>query len=88
MCAYHVSPELSILQNFAEGCLNLVKIIISDLQPLKNEEIIEKSTYKNIKPVRSKPDVLYGLGKVHKESNFGLPTSHPIISDIGPPTHK
>ena len=40
---------------------------------LKDEEIIDKATYKNIKPVGSRPDVLYELGKVHKETKNGLP---------------
>ena len=56
---------------------NLEKKITSDLKLLKDEEIIDKATYKNIKPVGSKPGVLYGLGKVHKEINNGLPTTFP-----------
>ena len=46
---------------------NLEKKIASDLKELKDEEIIEKATYKNIKLVGSRPVLLYGLGKVHKE---------------------
>ena len=52
---------------------NLEKGIISDLKLLKDEEIIDKATYKDIKPVGSRPGVLYGLGKVHKETKNGLP---------------
>ena len=67
---------------------NLNKKITSDLQLLKNEEIIDKATYKNIKPVGSRPGVLYGLGKVHKETKNGLPPFHPILSGIATPTYK
>ena len=35
-------------------------------QATQTEEIIDKATYKNIKPVGSRPSILYGLGKVHK----------------------
>ena len=37
---------------------NLEKIITSDLKPLKNEEITDKATYKNIKPLGYRPGVL------------------------------
>ena len=66
---------------------NLEKKITSDLKLLKDEEIIDKATYKNIKPVGSRPGVLYGLGKVHNEINNGLPPFRPILSAIGTPTY-
>ena len=47
---------------------NLWKRISSYLKQVKDEEIIEKMTYKNIKPCGSRPGVLYELGKVHKET--------------------
>ena len=47
-----------------------------------------KATYKNIKPVGSRSDVLYGLGKVHKETKNGLPPFRPILSAISTPTYK
>ena len=67
---------------------NLEKGINSDLKLLKDKEIIEKVTYKNIKPVRSRAGALYGLGKVHKEANNGLPLFRPVLSAIGAPTYK
>ena len=67
---------------------NLEERITSDLKLLKDKEIIDKATYKNIKPVGSKPGVLYGLGKVHKEAKNGLPPFRPILSAIGTPTYK
>ena len=47
---------------------NLEKRITSDLKLLKDEEIIDKATYKNINPVGSRQGVLYELGNVHKET--------------------
>ena len=35
----------------------------------------KKATYKNIKPVGSRPGVFYGLGKVQQETKNGLPLS-------------
>ena len=52
---------------------NLKKRIISDLKLLKDQKIIDNAIYKNIKLVRSRPSVLHGLGKVHKETKNGLP---------------
>ena len=62
---------------------NLEKKITSDLNQLKDEEIIE--------PVGSRPGVETNLGnhlgKVHKETNNGLPPFRPILSAIGTPTY-
>ena len=68
--------------------INLEKIIISELKLLKNKENIDQSTYKSIKPVGSRPGILYGLGKIHKETCNGLQFFHPILSAIGTPTYK
>ena len=60
--------------------VNLEKRITSDLKLLKDKEFIDKSTYKSIKPVDSRPDILYGSGKIHKETRNGLPPSRRILS--------
>ena len=39
--------------------VNLEKRITSELKLLKDKEIIDKSTHKSIKPVGSRPDILY-----------------------------
>ena len=39
---------------------------------MKNEKIIDKAIYKNIKPVESRSGILYGSGK-------GLPTFCPYL---------
>ena len=67
---------------------NLEKRITSDLKLLKNAEIIDEATYKNIKPVGSRPCILYGLGKVQKETKNGLPPFRPIWPAVGTPTYK
>ena len=68
--------------------VNLEKRITSELKLLKDKEIIDKSTYKSIKPVGSRPGILYGLGKIHKETCNGIPPFCPILSAIGTPTYK
>ena len=67
---------------------NLEKRITSELKLLKNKEIIEKSTYKNIKSVGSRPGILYRLGKIHKEFCNGPPPFCPIVSATGTPTFE
>ena len=53
------------------NCLiNLEKRITSELKLLKNKKIIDKLTYKSIKPVGSTPCILYGLLKIHKETEM------------------
>ena len=47
--------------------INLEKKFKSIIKPLFDNDIIDKSTYKFIQPVGSKPGVLYGLAKVHKK---------------------
>ena len=68
--------------------VNLEKRITSELKLLKGKEIIDKSIYKSIKPVGSRPGILYGLGKIHKETRNGIPPFCPILSAIGTPTYK
>ena len=68
--------------------VNLEKRITSELKLLKDEEIIDKSTYKSIKPVGCRPGILYGLGKLHKETRNGIPPFRPIFSAIGTPTYN
>ena len=68
--------------------VNLEKRITSELKLLKDKENIDKSTYKSIKPVGSRPDILYGSGKIHKETRNGLPPFRPILSAIDTPTYE
>ena len=68
--------------------VNLEKRITSELKLLEDKEIIDKSTYKSIKLVGSRPDILYGSGKNHKETRNGLPPFQRILSDIDRPNYK
>ena len=68
--------------------VNLEMRITSELELLKDEEILDKSTNKIIKPVGSRRGILYGLGKFHEETCSGIPTFCPIFSAIGIPTYK
>ena len=55
---------------------------------LKDKEINDRSTYESIKLVGSRPGILSGLGKIHKETRNGIPPFRPIFSAIGTPTYK
>ena len=58
------------------------------LQLLKDKEIINKSTYQSIKPVGSRPGILYGLGEILKETRNGIPPFRLIFAAIVTPTYK
>ena len=77
-----------IINHIINHTINLEKRINSELKSLKNKEIINKSTYKSIKPVGIKPGILYGLAKIHKETRSGLLPFSPIPSAIGTSTYK
>ena len=68
--------------------VNLEKRITSALKLLKDKEIIDKPTCKSIKPIGSRPGILYGSGKIHKETRNGLPPFRPILSAIDTPTYR
>ena len=68
--------------------VNLEKRITWELKLLKNKENIDKYTYKTIKPVGSRPGILYELGKIHKETRNGIRPFRPILSVIGTPNCK
>ena len=68
--------------------VNLEKRIASELNLFKDKEIIDKSTYKSIKLVGSRPGILYESSKIHKETRNGLPLFRPLLSAIDTPTYK
>ena len=53
--------------------------VIRFLQKLKKDKIIDDPLYQQLYPSGSRPGVLYGLPKIHKE---GVPI-RPILSSIG-----
>ena len=52
--------------------VNLEKRFTSELKLLKGNKIIDKFFNKSIKSVGSRPDILYGSGKIPKETRNGL----------------
>ena len=83
-----LDTALTSYQNFSRDRKPPEKRITSELKLLKDKEIIDKSIYKSIKPVGSRPGILYGLGKIHKETRNGIPPFRPILSAIGTPTYN
>ena len=68
--------------------VNFEKRITSQLKLWKGKATIDKSTYKSIKPVGSRPVILYGLGKIHKKTGIGIPPSRPIFSATDTSSYK
>ena len=58
------------------------------LSKLENKGKLEKSMVEMLKPIGSKPGVLYGLPKIHKDLVNGAPKFRPILSSIGTATYK
>ena len=62
--------------------INLEKRITSELKLLTSKGIIDKSSYKSVKPVGSRPGILYGSCKIHKKIWNGLAPFYPILLAI------
>ena len=54
-------------------------------QKIRNET--SEKNYGNLYPSRSKPGILYWLGKIRKPMEEGIPIFRPIMSAIGTPTY-
>ena len=59
-----------------------------ELQNLLNSKAIDEETYNKLCPSGSRPGVMYGLAKVHKQLVNGFPKLRPILSAINTPTYK
>ena len=68
--------------------IHLEKIIFSELRLLKHMAITDKSTYKSLKPLGSRPELSYGLGKIQVESHTRVPPFCSIPSTVGTPSYK
>ena len=62
--------------------------IIDLLKSLKNQNEISEKNYDNLYLSGSKPGIIYGLDKIHKVLEDGIPTFRSILSAIGTPTYK
>ena len=76
-----IGKQINYLTNFEKN-------ITSDLKLLNKGEIVDKITYKNIKPVWAKLGILYGLGSVIKETKKGLKTFSPVLPATDSLTYK
>ena len=59
-----------------------------ELQKLLNSKAINEDTYNKLCPSGSRPGVMYGLAKVHKQLVNGFPKLRPILSAINTPTYR
>ena len=75
-----------------KGLLNFTvnheKRINEYLKSLKSSGALSVEHHKKIKAVGSRPGVLYGLCKVHKNIVDRCPPFRPILSAIGTPSYK
>ena len=58
------------------------------LKSLEDQGEISEKEKKDLYPSGSQPGVLYGLAKIHKALEDGIPSFRPILSTVGTPTHK
>ena len=68
--------------------VNHEKQINEYLKSLKSSGALSVEQHKKIKAVGSRPGVLYGLCKVHKNIVDRCPPFRPILSAIGTPSYK
>ena len=68
--------------------IHMEQPIIDLLKSLKNRNEISEKNYNGLYPSGSKPGILYGLGKIHKALEDGIPTFRPILSAAGTPIYK
>ena len=58
------------------------------LKNLRGKKEISTEQYKDLSPSGSRPEIMYGLTKVHKIVTDGLPSFRPILSTIGTLAYK
>ena len=58
------------------------------LKELVNSKAITEQQYDRLAPSGSRPGIMYGLSKVHKQLVDGFPKLRPILSAINTPTYK
>lgn len=68
--------------------IDLQTDINTTLKDLVNDEYLSKEDYDFLKPVGSRPGILYGLCKVHKQTQDDSPPFRPILSAIGTCTYN
>ena len=68
--------------------IHMEERIIRLLKSLEDQGEISEKEKKDLYPSGSQPGVLYGLAKIHKALEDGIPSFRPILSAIGIPTYK
>ena len=68
--------------------IHMEEQIIRLLKSLENQGEISEKEKNDLYPSCSKPGFLYGLAKIHKALEDGIPSFCPILSAIGTPTYK
>ena len=71
--------------NFA---INQEKRIDNNLKKLVASNSISEETRRSLKPVGTRPGIMYGLCKVHKDSIDSFPPFRPILSAMNTTTYK
>ena len=75
-----------------DGILNFVinqeKRVDNILKKLVASNSISEKTRRSLKPVGTRPGIMYGLCKVHKDIIDNCPPFRPILSTINTPTYK
>ena len=71
--------------NFA---INQEKRVDNILKKLVASKSISEETRRSLKPVGTRPGIMYGLCKVHKDIIDNCPPFRPILSAINTPTYK
>ena len=62
--------------------------IIRFLKSLEDQGEISEEEKNDLYPSGSKARLLYGLAKIHKALENGIPSFRPILSATGTPTYK
>ena len=68
--------------------IHMEERIICLLKSLEDQGEISEKEKKDLYPSGSQLGVLYGLAKIHKALEDGIPSFRPILSAIGTPTYK
>ena len=68
--------------------IHIEERIIRLLKSFEDQGEISEKEKKDLYPSGSQPGVMYGLAKIHKALEDGIPSFRPILSAIGTPTYK
>ena len=68
--------------------IHMEERIIHLLKSSEDQGEISEKEKNDLCPSGSKPEALYGLAKIHKALEDGIPSFRPILSAIGAPTYK